>query len=83
MGTKPEFQILQTPADGGHSDAEPLRSLREAARLDDHNEGTDFLNLAHNVAPYIIIGLQGAMGDPWLFSLPVDGTRKIGEKLPT
>ncbi|MEC7304907.1 MAG: hypothetical protein VXU47_02965 [Pseudomonadota bacterium] len=50
-----EFKVLQASADGGHGDSQPLRSLSEAARFDDHDERTDFLNLAHNVAPYIII----------------------------
>jgi hypothetical protein len=50
-----EFKVLQAPADGGHGDSQPFRSLSEAARFDDHDERTDFLNLAHNVAPYTII----------------------------
>ena len=50
-----EFKVFQAPADGGHGDTQPFRSLSEAARFNDHDERTDFLNLAHNVAPYIII----------------------------
>jgi hypothetical protein len=52
---QPDFQVFQAAADGGHSNPKSFSSLSEASCFDHHDKRADFLNLAHNVAVYIII----------------------------